>query len=148
DAQQYLELLASVATIERELARSPTELRTNPAMLQYLPAGASVYGAVPNPGLTISRALTLAQEQSTENPTFAAWWNSTSGQELRQIADRIQSVSPLLGEELVFSVRVAGSNDAVPMVMARVRPGEQPALANALQGLFTPQGAAPSYSIS
>ena len=148
DSQHYLELLASLVKIERELASSPAELRSNSALLPYLPAGAGVYGAVPNPGLTISRALALAQEQSTQNATFGAWWNSETGQELRQIADRIQSVSPLLGEEIVFCVSVAGTNEPVPMVMARVQPGKRAELATALEGLFAQAGESASYSIS
>jgi hypothetical protein len=134
DSQQYLELLASLAKIERELASSPTELRTNSALLPYLPAGAAVYGAVPNPGLTISRALALAHEQSTQNPTFGAWWNSESGQELRQIADRMESVST--------------TNEPVAMVMARVQAGKRAELASALEGLFAPADGSASYSIS
>lgn len=147
DSQYYLELLASLVKIERELANAPTELRTNATLLPYLPANAGVYGAVPNPGLTISRALTLAQEQSTENATFAAWWGSEAGQELRQIADRIQSLSPLLGEEIVFCVSLAGS-ETVPMVMARVQPGKRAELATALEGLFAHAGEPASYSLS
>src|SRR5687768_9346098 len=119
DAAYYLEVLASLAKIERGLANFPVELRTNTELLQYLPAALSVYGAVPNPGITISRALALAEEQSPQNATFAAWWNSETGQKLRQIADRIQSVSPLLGEEIVFCVSVAGADERVPVVLAR-----------------------------
>jgi hypothetical protein len=148
DAQQYLELLASFVKIEQELARSPAEVRNSSTLLPLLPAGAGIYGAVPNPGLTISRALALAQEQSTQNPTFAAWWNSEAGQELRQIADRIQSVSPLLGDEIVVCVSIGGTSEPVPMVMARVQPGKREELASALQGLFAAAGEAASYSIS
>ena len=148
DSAYYLEVLASVAKIERELANYPVELRTNPSLLQYLPAGLGVYGAVPNPGITISRALALAEQQSPQNATFGAWWNSETGQELRQIADRIQSVSPLLGEEIVFCVSVAGTTEPVPMLMARVQPGKRPELAATLQRLFAEAGEAASYSIS
>ena len=148
DAAYYLEVLASVAKIERELAKFPVELRTNPLLLQYLPAGLGVYGSVPNPGITISRALALAEEQSPQNATFAAWWNSETGQELRQLADRIQSVSPLLGEEIVFCVSVDGTSEHVPMLMARVQPGKRPELASTLQQLFAESGEAASYSIS
>jgi hypothetical protein len=52
EADSYLQLLASFVKIERELANFPAELRTHSALLSYLPAGAVVYGAVPNPGLT------------------------------------------------------------------------------------------------
>ena len=65
--------------IERELASFPAALRTTSALLPYLPSGAIVYGTVPNPGLTIGRALTLAEEQSAQNATFGAWWNSETG---------------------------------------------------------------------
>ena len=152
DSQSYLELLASFVKIEQELANFPAELRSNSALLAHLPAGAGVYGAVPNPGLTIGRALALAQEQSTQNATFAAWWNSESGQELRQIADRIESVSPLLGEEIVFSVSVAessvsGSGEPVPLVMARVQPGKRAELATAVERLFAQPGEPASYAV-
>src|SRR5688572_20656349 len=59
EAEYYLELLGSLAKIERELANFPTELRTNSALLPYLPAGPVVYATVPNPGITIGRALFL-----------------------------------------------------------------------------------------
>ena len=141
DAESYLELLGSFVKIERELANFPAELRTNSALLSYLPAGAVVYGAVPNPGVTIGRALSLAEEQAAQNATFGAWWNSETGRLLRQMTDRVQSVNPLLGDEIVFcaSVRRARATP-VPMVMARVQPGKRAELASALEGLFAAAG--------
>ena len=53
--------------IERDLANFHAELRTNSTLLSYLPSGAVVYGTVPNPGITIDRALSLAEEQSAQN---------------------------------------------------------------------------------
>jgi len=152
DAGQYLELLGSFVKIERELANLPAELRTTSALLSYLPAGAVVYGAVPNPGLTIDRALSLAEEQAAQNATFGAWWNSETGQQLKQITDRVQSVNPLLGDEIVFCASVGGLpgiDVPVPVVMARVQPGKRAALTSALEGLFAAAGeSAPSYSVS
>jgi hypothetical protein len=149
EADSYLELLGSFVKIERELANYPAQLRTNSALLSYLPAGAVVYGTVPNPGLTIGRALALAEEQSTQNATFGAWWNSETGQGLRQIADRIQSVNPLLGDEIVFCASFPGLDEPVPMLMARVQPGKRAELASALQGLFAEAGeSAAPFSVS
>ena len=145
DAESYLELLGSFVKIERELANFPAELRTNSALLSYLPAGAVVYGTVPNPGLTIGRALSLAEEQSAQNATFGAWWNSETGRLLRQMADRVQSVNPLLGDEIVFCASLApGIDEPVPMVMARVQPGKRAELSSALEGLFAAAGEAPA----
>ena len=149
DAESYVELLRSLVKIERELAKNPTELRTQSSVLSYLPAGAIVYGTVPNPGVTIDRALALAEEQSAQNASFGAWWNSETGRQLRQIAGRIQSVNPLLGDEIVFSVGVPASGDPVPMVIARVQPGKQAELTTALTGLFAEAGeTAASFSVS
>ncbi len=148
DSAYYLEVLASFAKIERELANFPPELRSNSVLLQYLPAELGIYGAVPNPGLTIGRALALAEQQSPANAAFENWWNSEAGQELRQLADRIQSVSPLLGDEIVFCVSFVANNEAVPMLMARVQPGKRPELATTLQRVFAEAGETPSYSMS
>jgi hypothetical protein len=152
EAESYLELLGSLAKIERELANLPAELRTNSALLSYLPAGAVVYGAVPNPGVTIDRALSLAEEQAAQNATFGAWWNSETGRLLKQMTDRVQSVNPLLGDEIVFCASVPGLpviDVPVPIVMARVQPGKRAELASALEGLFAAAGESPaSYSVS
>ena len=52
----------------------------------------------------------------------------------------MQSVSSLLGDEVVFSVASAGPRDEVPMVMARVQAGKRAALTSALDGLFADAG--------
>ena len=149
EADDYLELLASLVKIERGLANFLAELRTNSALLSYLPAGAVVYGTIPNLGVTIGRALALAEEQAAQNATFGAWWNSETGRLLRQMTDRVQSVNPLLGEEIVFCASVSGPGEPVPMVMARVQPGKRAELASAMQGLFAEAGeSAASYSVS
>jgi hypothetical protein len=150
DAEQYLELLGSFVKIERALAALPGQLRTSTTLLSHLPAGAVVYGTVPNPGITIDRALVLAEEQSAQNATFGAWWNSETGQRLREIVNRIQSVNPLLGDEIVFCASVAADmSDPVPMVMARVQPGKQAELASTLEGLFAAAGESSApYSVA
>jgi hypothetical protein len=150
EAEEYLALLGSFAKIERQLAElAPGELRTSSALLSYLPAGAFVYGAVPNLGGKIGQAMVLAEQQATANAAFGAWWNSESGLELRQIVDRVQSVSSLLGDEVVLSIGTAGPGDEVPMVMARVQPGKHAELASALEGLFTgTDEPAPPYSVT
>jgi hypothetical protein len=149
DAESYLELLGSLAKIERGLANFPAELRTTSALLSYLPAGAVVYGTVPNPGLTIDRALFLAEEQAAQNTTFGAWWNSETGRLLREMTQQLQSVNSLLGDEIVFCASLPGTGEPVPMVMARVQSGKRTELTSALQGLFAAAGEAPAaYSVS
>ncbi|HEY5995491.1 MAG TPA: FecR family protein, partial [Candidatus Deferrimicrobiaceae bacterium] len=150
DAEHYLELLASFVKIEHQLAEHlPRQLRTNSALLPYLPAGTIVYGAVPNLGGTMGQALGLADQQASENATFGAWWNSETGLQLKQIVDRLQSVSSLLGDEIVFCASASGPGDPVPIVLAKVQSGRRADLASALQKLFSGTGEpAPPYSVS
>jgi hypothetical protein len=148
DAQEYLSLLASFVNIERELANYPPELRTNSTLLSYLPADAVVYGAIPNPGVTIGRAMSLAEQQSAQNATFAAWWNSETGQLLRQLTDRVQSLNQMLGDEIVFSASLPDASQPIPIVMAGVQPGRQAELSSALDGLFSAAGETGAYSVS
>jgi hypothetical protein len=149
-AEEYLALLASFVTIERQLAESfPIEQRTRSDLLPHLPAGAFAYGAVPNLGGRIAHALVLADQQSSESPAFASWWNSETGQQLRQMVSGLQSVSSLLGDEIVFTAASAGPGEEVPMVLARVQSGRSAELARALDELFAESGEpALPYSVS
>ena len=149
DADEYLQLLASFAKIEKQIADFSGPLRTNSALLSYLPAGAFVYGAVPNPGGKIGQGLVAAEQQAFENDAFRAWWSSDTGLELRRIVELVQSVSALLGDEVVFSVASAAPHDEVPIVLARVHADQRAALASALDGLFADAGeSSRPYSIS
>jgi hypothetical protein len=149
NAAEYVELLASFAKIERQLAETPGELRNSSALLPNLPVGAFVYGAVPNLNGKLGQAMVLAEQQSAENAAFAAWWSSDTGRQIKQMVDRVQSVSSLLGDEVIFCVASAGPGTEAPMVMARIQAGRQAELANALNGLFAEaRETAPPYSVA
>ena len=152
NADEYLQLLGSFAKIERQISPFSTPLRTNSALLSYLPAGAFVYGAVPNLGGKIGQGLAAAEQQTFESAAFRTWWSSETGVELRRMVERVQSVSSYLGDEIVFSVASAGPGgpaDHVPMVMARVQAGKQASLVSALDALFTEAGeSSRPYSVS
>ena len=136
EADEYLQLLTSFSKIERQIAAVSGPLRTSSVLLSYLPSGAFVYGAIPNPGGKIGQGLVAAEQQAFENAAFRTWWTSEAGLELRRIVDRVQSVSSLLGDEVVFSMAAAGPGEEVPLVIARVQPDKRTALADALDGLF------------
>ena len=124
-------------------------MRTNSDLLSYIPSGTFVYGSLPNPGGKIGQGLTAAEQQASENTAFRAWWSSDAGLKLRRLVDGVQSVSSLLGDEVVFFVASSGPRDEVPIVMARVHGDNRAALATALAGLFAEAGeSAPPYSVS
>jgi hypothetical protein len=149
NAQEYLQLLASFAKIEREIAPFAGPLRTTSALLSYLPAGAFVYGAAPNLGGKIGQGLAAAEQQAFENAAFRSWWSSETGVELRRIVERVQSVSSLLGDEIAFTIASAGPGTEVPVVFARVQAGQRASLERALDSLFTEaRESSRPYSIS
>jgi ferric-dicitrate binding protein FerR (iron transport regulator) len=149
DAEEYLQILASLSKIEQQISPFSGPLRTSSALLPYLPAGAFVYGSAPNPGGKIGAGLVAAEQQAFENAAFRAWWSSDTALQLRRIVDRVQSVSSLLGEEVVFTVATAAPDSEVPMAMARVQAGKREALAAALEALFAETGeSSRPYSVS
>jgi hypothetical protein len=147
-ADEYVQLLSSFAAIGERMTQVSSPLRTSSVLLARLPAGAFVYGAVPNPGGNINEGLLAAEQQAFENAAFRDWWQSETGVKLRQIVDRMRAVSTLLGDEVVFTAAMDGSSD-VPMVIAQVQSGRREALASELAALYTTAGetSAP-YSVS
>ncbi len=135
DAEKYYSLLGEFAQIEKRLADTATPLRTDPQLLRYLPAGVQVYVAIPNLGGTLRQALFLIDQRARENPALNEWWSSPQGEEMRTTLDRIQAVTPLLGEEVVLAVsKTPGSrNGEFPLLLAQVQPGRADALRDAIQ---------------
>ncbi len=135
DAETYLAMLTSLAKVEKQIAELPfPSLGTQSRLIPYMPQGMVVYGAVPNPGGTISQALTLADQQSAENPAFAQWWDSASGRGLKQLAAHIQAIAPLLGDEIIFGLS-ASSSGTIPIILTEVKDGGQTELSAALGNL-------------
>ena len=91
DAESYLELLGSFAKIERELAKFPAALRTSSVLLPNLPAGAVVYGTVPEsrphdrPGADARRGAVGAERRRSgrggiprRDGCCDRWWTASS----------------------------------------------------------------------
>ena len=139
NSEQYLALLGDFARLEKQLAALPTPaLRTQPKLLQYLPPNPLVFGAIPNLNGTLQQALVLADQQAGDSTVFQQWWSSDSGAKLKDTLGRMQSVFPMVGDEIVFvlSANNAGSGAAkIPAVIAQVLPGEQAGLTTAMAGL-------------
>jgi hypothetical protein len=147
DAETYLAVLASLANIQKGIATLPSPLlRTQSALLKYMPANMVVYGAVPNLSNTIGQAAALAEQQSAENPAFNQWWNSGAGQQLKSLISQIQTVTPLLGDEIVYGV--CANTPAFPVLLAEVREGRREELATALNSLGLGMSESPQYKLT
>ncbi len=150
NAATYIAVLSSLAHIEKQMAGLPSpSLHTQSSLLQYMPANMVLYGAVPNLSGAISQAVALAEQQSAENPAFNQWWNSSAGQELRKLIGQVQTVAPLLGDEIVYGICVNRETmQGVPIMLAEVRQGKRTELAAALNGRGLQMNGASSYRLT
>lgn len=152
DAESYLAQLAAFANVEKQLAALPAPaLRTQPRLLAQLPPNSLVYGAVPNLGTTIEQALSLFEQQAAGNPVLQQWWSSGDALKLKEMVGRIQTVTPLLGNEIIFAYAAAepGARQDIPMLAAEVQSGKRAELAGAIEALRGQAGDIPiPYSVS
>lgn len=150
DAPQYFTLLAEFMQIERQLSATLNEsLRTQSRLVGLMPANPMMFAAIPNVGRAIDELEHLIEVRARDSATLREWWNSPSGEELRKVLDRVQTITPLLGEEIAFFVtRAPGQPGSDPMMVAEVKSGREDELRQALAGLFAETGGTGAYSIA
>jgi len=139
NADKYYALLGEFVKIEKAIAASGSPApRTQPKLLQYLPAGTVLYLAVPNPGPLVQQATDLIGQRSAESAVLRDWWNSAAGQHLKELLGRVQMLAPMLGDEiaLVTAREPALPGPGIPAFLAEVQPGRQAALQQALSDLM------------
>jgi hypothetical protein len=139
EAEKYSSLLAEFAGIEKEISKLPSPaVRTQARLLRYLPPGTMVYFAIPNLDGTIRQALRLVEQRARDNAALNEWWSSERGQELKQSLDRLQAVTPLLGEEVVFALvpDPGRKGNYMPIVLSQIQAGRQDALRQAVERLI------------
>ena len=133
NAEKYYTLLAELAGIEKKLTASPS--RTDARLLSALPANTVIYGALPNLGPTLDQAVKLIEQRSGESAVLKEWWTSSLGLDVKELVSRINSVSPLLGNEIVFVMLQRAGSDGTPLLLAEVKNGQQSAVAQAITKL-------------
>jgi hypothetical protein len=139
DAEKYYNLLAEFSGIEKELAEIPGPgLRTESYLLGFMPAGALAYFAIPNLDGTLRHALYLVDRRAEENPALNEWWSGEAGQEFREKLDRLQAITPLLGDEVVCILNSysGDANRHVPLILARIQPGREDELPQAIERIM------------
>ncbi len=133
NAEKYYTLLAELAGIEKKLPALPS--RTEARLLSALPANTVIYGALPNLGQTLDQAVRLIEQRSGESAVLKEWWSSSMGVDMKDLVFRINTVSPLLGNEIVFVMLQGAGSDRMPLLLAEVKNGQQAAVAQAIAKL-------------
>lgn len=131
NADQYYDLLAELAAIEKQLVTPAA--RTQARLVSALPLDPIVYGALPNLGPTMMQAVSMIEQRSNQSAVLRDWWQSEKAKELKEMVERVRTLSPLLGDELVFVLTKA----KIPVLLAEVKPGQQAAVKAALDPIGT-----------
>ena len=148
DAQKYITLLAELAVIEQKVAALPSPaLRTDPQLLAYLPASTLVYGSVPNLGNTVEQTMGMIDARAKESPVLREWWTAASMVEMKQHLTMLQTVTPLIGDEMVFALTSDGTSMQHVMVMG-VKAGQRAALLAKLDQTFAGMTHKPVYMVN
>ncbi len=151
NADKYYSLLAELATIEKKLAELPGPApRTQSELLAYMPVGTVVYGAMPNIGGTVRQAVSMIEDRTDDSAALKEWWESPGGEAARKMMGHVQSISPLLGDEIVFMLVKDGvtAGKLAPVVLAEVMAGKQADLDQAIAKVEVDPGKAPAYKIA
>lgn len=144
EAERYYELLGVAIQIEKELAENGPALRTQSALLARLPNDPVIYGAIPNIGGSIGRAVTLIEQRAQASPALKQWWTSDDAAKLKDLLNRIQNISPMLGDEIGFVLmKSADGRGGVPLVLAQVQQGQETVLQQQIQDMLHPDATGP-----
>jgi hypothetical protein len=150
NAGKYYELLGELARIEAAVAAGATPApRTQSRLLAQLPSDAVVYVALPNLGPAIDQAVNLIEQRSAESAVLREWWTSAQSQHFKDLVNDVHTLSPLLGDEVVFVMsKSPAESSGAPLaaMLAEVQPGRQAGLRQALDSLFAGKPAAASVS--
>jgi FecR protein/Protein of unknown function (DUF3352) len=151
DAEKYYSLLEEFSGIEKELAATPgPQGRTESYLLGYLPAGALAYFAIPNLDGTIRQALSLVDRRAEENPVLNEWWSSDDGRQFRDKLDRIQAITPLLGDEVVCILNPypGQATRHIPLILAQIQAGREDELPQAIARIAGENAESITYQIA
>jgi hypothetical protein len=118
NAAQYVAMLGDLAAIQKQIDQIPPPgLRYSSQLLNRVPSASVVVASIPNLSQTLAQATQIFDDRAAQSASFAAWWNGTQGQGIRQAVDHARAVSNYLGDEILLAASLNGP----PVVLAQVR---------------------------
>jgi len=118
NAAQYLAMLGDLAAIQKQIDQIPSPgLRYTSNLLNRVPPASVVVASIPNLSQTLAQATQIFDDRAAQSASFAAWWNGTRAQSIRQAVDHARAVSNYLGDEILLAAPLNGP----AIVLAEVR---------------------------
>ena len=127
NAEQHLDLLKEFAAIQKDLhdATFGQELRYSSQLLNLLPEGTVVYGAIPNVSGQLGDVYQSFLQRVQENAVLREWYEKRffpgeSALKLDEFVEKITGFGEYLGDEVVLALVREAEGVTVPVVMAQV----------------------------
>jgi hypothetical protein len=118
NADQYLSLLADLASLKMEVAAkvSTPPMRYSSALLDAMPQGTVLYVALPNMTGTLAESNKIIDEKINQNPALKQWWDSNrtpSGgrAQFDEVVRKVAGFGQYLGDEIVASAEISAQGE-------------------------------------
>jgi ferric-dicitrate binding protein FerR (iron transport regulator) len=127
NAERYAKLVMELTSLRRELDQKVPRpgVRYSTRLLDLVPEGTVVYGALPNLSATLVESHRIMQERIQQNAALREWWkqekpDSHGGPNLDQIIGEINQFGKYLGTEIVASAKMGERGPEDPLVLAEL----------------------------
>lgn len=119
NAERYTSMMAQLTALRKDLNTKVQRpgVRYSTHLLDLMPAGTVLYGALPNLTGTIAESHKIMQERINQNPALSEWWakehhqskNATAN--LNQIIDRVREFGKYLGSEIAVGAQLGAQGE-------------------------------------
>lgn len=158
NAERYTNLMTQLAALRKDLnTRVPRPgVRYSTRLLDLMPEGTVLYGALPNLTGTIAESHKIMQERIKQNPALNQWWKQENEQSkndstnLNQVIDRVREFGKYLGNEIAVGAQLGQKGEPEnPLVIGELSDaaGFRPFLEQQLAQLKPQGGNAPAVRI-
>jgi hypothetical protein len=156
NAERYGKLMLELNALKRELDQKVPHpgVRYSTRLLDLVPDGTVVYGALPNLSATLVESHRIMQERIQQNAALREWWkqdknSSHGGPNLDQIIEEINQFGKYLGAEIVASAKMGERGPEDPLVLAELSDatGFRPFLEQKIAAFTTTEKGAPKIRI-
>lgn len=155
NAERYAKLMTELVTLRRELDQKVPRpgVRYSTRLLDLVPDGTVVYGALPNISATLVESHRIMQERIQQNAALRVWWTQENGThhgpDLDQIIEEIRQFGKYLGTEIVASAKMGDQGPVEPLVLAELSDAEgfRPFLEQKIASFVTTDKGAPAIRI-
>lgn len=127
NAERYGKLMTELTALRREVEQKAPRpgVRYSTRLLDLIPDGTVVYGALPNLSATLVESHRIMQERIQQNAALREWWkqdkgSSHGGPSLDQIIGEINQFGKYLGSEIVASAKMGERGPEDPLVLAEL----------------------------